>query len=244
MLFTTTIDQIFVDYLNNLIPPFGNFLLTILSLFFAAFLSGVIGFEREYHGHSAGLRTHILVAVGSALIMILSIYGFGAFTADRDPARLAAQVITGVGFIGAGTIIQNGFDIKGLTTATTLWLVMAIGLASGAGQFILAIMGTFIALFALVVLRTFEATVNRKAPKVFLLIKDNVPVLRNLHDIAKDVRVNIKNIDSQITTFQGIKVLRLTVTFSQMNHASELMIIEEIRGRIAPIELTTSFHVE
>jgi len=244
MLFTTTIDQIFVDYLNNLIPPFGNFLLTILSLFFAAFLSGVIGFEREYHGHSAGLRTHILVAVGSALIMILSIYGFGAFTADRDPARLAAQVITGVGFIGAGTIIQNGFDIKGLTTATTLWLVMAIGLASGAGQFILAIIGTFIALFALVVLRTFETNVNRKAPKVFLLIKDNVPVLRNLHDIAKDVRVNIKNIDSQITTFQGAKVLRLTVTFSQMNHASELMIIEEIRGRIAPIELTTSFHVE
>jgi putative Mg2+ transporter-C (MgtC) family protein len=244
MLFTTTIDQIFVDYLNNLIPPFGNFLLTILSLFSAAFLSGVIGFEREYHGHSAGLRTHILVAVGSALIMILSIYGFGAFTADRDPARLAAQVITGVGFIGAGTIIQNGFDIKGLTTATTLWLVMAIGLASGAGHFILAIMGTFIALFALVVLRTFEANVNRKAPKVFLLIKDNVPVLRNLHDIAKEVRVNIKNIDSQITTFQAIKVLRLTVTFSQMNHASELMIIEEIRGRIAPIELTTSFHVE
>jgi putative Mg2+ transporter-C (MgtC) family protein len=244
MLLTTTIDQIFVDYLNNLIPPFGNFLLTILSLFFAAFLSGVIGFEREYHGHSAGLRTHILVAVGSALIMILSIYGFGAFTADRDPARLAAQVITGVGFIGAGTIIQNGFDIKGLTTATTLWLVMAIGLAAGAGQFILAIIGTFIALFALVILRTFESNVNRKAPKVFLLVQDNVPVLRNLHEIAKDIRVSIKNIDSQITTFQGNRVLRLTITFSQMNHASELMVIEEIRERISPIELTTSFHVE
>lgn len=244
MLLTTTIDQIFVDYLNNLIPPFGNFLLTVLSLFFAAFLSGVIGFEREYHGHSAGLRTHILVAVGSALIMILSIYGFGAFTADRDPARLAAQVITGVGFIGAGTIIQNGFDIKGLTTATTLWLVMAIGLAAGAGQFILAIIGTFIALFALVILRTFESNVNRKAPKVFLLVQDNVPVLRNLHDIAKDIRVSIKNIDSQITTFQGNRVLRLTITFSQMNHASELMMIEEIRVRISPIELTTSFHME
>jgi putative Mg2+ transporter-C (MgtC) family protein len=244
MFLTTTIDQIFVDYLNSLIPPFGNFLLTVLSLFFAAFLSGVIGFEREYHGHSAGLRTHILVAVGSALIMILSIYGFGAFTADRDPARLAAQVITGVGFIGAGTIIQNGFDIKGLTTATTLWLVMAIGLASGAGQFILAIIGTFIALFALVILRTFESNLNRRAPKVFLLVQDNVPVLRNLHDIAKDIRVSIKNIDSQITTFQGTKVLRLTITFSQMNHGSELMMIEEIRTRISPIELTTSFHME
>jgi putative Mg2+ transporter-C (MgtC) family protein len=244
MLLSTTIDQIFVDYLNQLVPPFGNFLLTILSLFMAALLSGIIGFEREYHGHSAGLRTHILVAVGSSLIMVLSIYGFGSFTADRDPARLAAQVITGVGFIGAGTIIQNGFDIKGLTTATTLWLVMAIGLATGAGQFILATIGTFIALFALVILRTFESSVNRRAPKVFLLVKDNVPVLRNIHDIARDVRVSIKNIDSQITTYQGAKVLRLTVTFSQMNHAAELMIVEEMRARILPIEITTSFHIE
>jgi putative Mg2+ transporter-C (MgtC) family protein len=244
MFYATTIDQILVDYLNNLIPPFGNFILSAISLLFAAFLSGLIGFEREYHGHSAGLRTHILVALGSALVMVLSIYGFGAFTQDRDPARLAAQVITGVGFIGAGTIIQNGFDIKGLTTATTLWLVMAIGLASGAGQFLLATVGTLVALFALIILRSFEAKVNRKAPKVFILIKDNVPVLRNIHDIARDLRVTIKNIESQVTTFQGNKVLRLTITFSQMNHAAELMLVEEIRSRITPIEMTTTFHIE
>ncbi|MBM3909886.1 MAG: MgtC/SapB family protein, partial [Firmicutes bacterium] len=150
-----TIDQLLVDFLNQFIPPFGNFLLSLLSLMMATFLAGLIGYEREYHGHSAGLRTHILVALGSSLIMLLSVYGFGDFNLDRDPARLAAQVITGVGFIGAGTIIQNGFDIKGLTTATTLWLAMAIGLAAGAGQFLLATTGSLVGLFTLTMLRKF-----------------------------------------------------------------------------------------
>jgi putative Mg2+ transporter-C (MgtC) family protein len=239
-----TIDQLLVDFLNQLIPPFGNFLLSILSLVMAAFLSGLIGYEREYHGHSAGLRTHILVALGSSLIMLLSIYGFGDFNLDRDPARLAAQVITGVGFIGAGTIIQNGFDIRGLTTATTLWLAMAIGLASGAGQFILATAGALVGLFTLIMLRKFEAYVNRKAPKLFILVKDNQPVLKSLHESSREVRVGIRHIDSQITTFQGNKVLRVTVTYSQMNHATALTLIEDVKLRINPINITTSFHVE
>jgi len=240
----TTIDQLFVDFLNQFIPPFGNFLLSLLSLMMATFLTGLIGYEREYHGHSAGLRTHILVALGSSLIMLLSIYGFGDFNLDRDPARLAAQVITGVGFIGAGTIIQNGFDIKGLTTATTLWLAMAIGLAAGAGQFLLATTGSLVGLFTLTMLRKFEAFINRKAPKIFLLVKDNQPVLKNIHDSAREVRAGIRNIDSQITTYQGNKVLRITVTYTQINHATELMLVEDLKLRINPVEITTSFHLE
>ena len=244
-LFTvSTIDQLLVEFLNQLIPPFGNFLLSLLSLMMATFLAGLIGYEREYHGHSAGLRTHILVALGSALIMLLSIYGFGDFNLDRDPARLAAQVITGVGFIGAGTIIQNGFDIKGLTTATTLWLAMAIGLASGAGQFLLATTGSLVGLFTLTMLRKFEAFINRKAPKIFLLVKDNQPVLKNIHESAREVRAAIRNIDSQITTYQGNKVLRITVTYAQVNHATELMLVEDLKLRINPVEITTSFHVD
>ncbi len=239
-----TIDQLLVDFLNQLIPPFGNFLLSLLSLVMATFLAGLIGYEREYHGHSAGLRTHILVALGSSLIMLLSIYGFGDFNLDRDPARLAAQVITGVGFIGAGTIIQNGFDIKGLTTATTLWLAMAIGLAAGAGQFLLATTGSLVGLFTLTMLRKFETFINRKAPKIFLLVKDNQPVLRNIHESAREVKAAIRNIDSQITTFQGNKVLRITVTYGQINHATELMLVEDLKLRINPLEITTSFHIE
>ena len=244
LLTVTTIDQLLVDFLNQLIPPFGNFLLSLLSLMMATFLAGLIGYEREYHGHSAGLRTHILVALGSSLIMLLSIYGFGDFNLDRDPARLAAQVITGVGFIGAGTIIQNGFDIKGLTTATTLWLAMAIGLAAGAGQFLLATTGSLVGLFTLTMLRKFEAFINRKAPKIFLLVKDNQPVLRNIHESAREVKAGIRNIDSQITTFQGNKVLRITVTYAQINHATELMLVEDLKLRINPMEITTSFHIE
>ncbi|MEN9819596.1 MAG: hypothetical protein RL379_374 [Bacillota bacterium] len=244
-LFTiVTIDQLLVDFLNQLIPPFGNFLLSLLSLVMATFLAGLIGYEREYHGHSAGLRTHILVALGSSLIMLLSIYGFGDFNLDRDPARLAAQVITGVGFIGAGTIIQNGFDIKGLTTATTLWLAMAIGLAAGAGQFLLATTGALVGLFTLTMLRKFETFINRKAPKIFILVKDNQPVLKNIHESAREVRAGIRNIDSQITTFQGNKVLRITVTYAQINHATELMLVEDLKLRVNPIEITTSFHID
>ncbi len=239
-----TIDQLLVDFLNQLIPPFGNFLLSFLSLIMATLLAGLIGYEREYHGHSAGLRTHILVALGSSLIMLLSIYGFGDLNLDRDPARLAAQVITGVGFIGAGTIIQNGFDIKGLTTATTLWLAMAIGLASGAGQFLLAASGSLVGLFTLTMLRRFEAFINRKAPKVFILVKDNQPVLKNVHESAREMRVGIRNIDSQITTYQGSKVLRITITYSQINHATALTLIEDLKVRINPLEITTSFQVE
>jgi len=240
----TTLDELLVDFLNGFIPPFGNFLLSILSLVMATVLAGLIGYEREYHGHSAGLRTHILLALGSSLIMLLSIYGFGDFNLDRDPARLAAQVITGVGLIGAGTIIQNGFDIKGLTTATTLWLAMAIGLASGAGQFILAASGALVGLFTLTMLRKFESFINRKAPKVFVLVEDNQPVLKNLHESAREMRVGIRNIDSQITTYQGAKVLRITVTYSQINHATVLTLIEDIKLRISPIEITSSFHNE
>lgn len=239
-----TMDELLVDFLNSFIPPFGNFILSLLSLVMATVLAGLIGYEREYHGHSAGLRTHILVALGSALIMVLSIYGFGDFNLDRDPARLAAQVITGVGFIGAGTIIQNGFDIKGLTTATTLWLAMAIGLASGAGQFLLATSGAFVGLFTLTMLRRLESLINRKAPKVFMLVKDDYPVLKHLHESAREVRVGLRHIDSQFTTVQGVKLLRITVTYSQMNQPTSITLIEDIKQRIHPLEINTSFQVE
>ena len=112
-----TIDQYLIEWLNTL-GSWGNLLLIFISLVLAVLFSGIIGFEREAHGHSAGLRTHILVAVGSALVMILSIYGFGGVNADgtligsRDPARLAAQVVSGIGFLGAGAIIKTGMDTE------------------------------------------------------------------------------------------------------------------------------------
>ena len=97
-------------------------------------LSGLVGLEREYHGRAAGLRTYILVGLGSCLVMELAVYLQTAFpTATADPARLGAQVITGLGFLGAGTIMKSGASVRGLTTAAGLWVVGIIGLSVGAG---------------------------------------------------------------------------------------------------------------
>lgn len=131
-----------------------------IRLVMALFLGGLIGFEREVSSHAAGLRTHILVCVGSALVMLLSMYGFSAFVNEVnvriDPSRLAAQVISGIGFLGAGTIIFNGRSITGLTTAASLWVVAGIGLAIGAGFYYAAILACFMVLISLWILNKVE----------------------------------------------------------------------------------------
>lgn len=128
----------------------------ILRLITAGVLGGLIGFEREKHNKRiAGFRTHILVCVGSALIMLTSIYIFELYrdAATVDPARIAAGVITGIGFLGAGTIIRSDVSVTGLTTAASLWTVSGIGLAVGCGFYIAAYVAAVIVLAALYLLR-------------------------------------------------------------------------------------------
>jgi putative Mg2+ transporter-C (MgtC) family protein len=131
----------------------------LLRLGAAAGLGGAIGVERELHEQEAGFRTHLLVAIGAALFTIVSAYAwrdfqFGAGTGvSFDPTRIAAQVVTGIGFIGAGAIIRQGLSIRGLTTAATLWVVAAIGMAAGAGYYSAGLITTVIVLFALWPLR-------------------------------------------------------------------------------------------
>lgn len=124
----------------------------IFRVFIAALLGGMIGFEREYRAKEAGLRTHFLVAMGSALFMIVSQYGFNAVLGTSitlDPSRVAAQVVSGIGFIGAGTIIFQKHVIKGLTTAAGLWVTSAIGLACGSGLYLLSVASTLLVLLCL-----------------------------------------------------------------------------------------------
>ena len=127
----------------------------ILRIFVAALLGGAIGLEREYRAKEAGMRTHFLVALGSALFMIVSAYGFeGALGSPEhrwDVSRVAAQVVSGIGFIGAGTIIFHKSEnvVRGLTTAAGLWVTAAIGLACGGGLYILAAASTFLVLVGL-----------------------------------------------------------------------------------------------
>ena len=123
----------------------------------AAVLGGVIGMEREWHGHPAGLRTNILVALGSCLFTILSIEGFPLHGSAQDTARIAAQIVTGIGFLGAGALIHGKSTIRGLTTAATIWLVAAIGMAVGANMYFIAIFTTFLTTAVLVLLRPISA---------------------------------------------------------------------------------------
>jgi putative Mg2+ transporter-C (MgtC) family protein len=131
----------------------------LLRLALAAALGAAIGFERELREREAGLRTHLLVSLGSALFTITSAYGFHAFLASgqsvvrADPTRIAAQIVTGIGFLGAGAIIRQGLSVRGLTTAATLWVVAAIGLAAGAGYYSAAVITTVLVLVSLWPLR-------------------------------------------------------------------------------------------
>jgi putative Mg2+ transporter-C (MgtC) family protein len=132
----------------------------VLRVALAAALGGAIGAERELRERGAGLRTHMLVSVGAALFTLVSAYGFSDFEYSTargitlDPTRIAAQVVTGIGFLGAGAIIRQGLSVRGLTTAATLWVVAAIGLASGAGFYSAAIVTTAVVLLALGPVRT------------------------------------------------------------------------------------------
>lgn len=132
----------------------------LLRMLIAVLLGGFIGLEREWNNHAAGFRTHILVCLGSATIMLLSIYGFSQFVNEPnvriDPARLAAQVISGIGFLGAGAILRNGSVISGLTTAASIWVVAGIGLCVGAGFLYAAVYATLMVLVSLLLLNKWE----------------------------------------------------------------------------------------
>lgn len=133
-----------------------------LRLLTAAGLTGLIGLERELRERAAGLRTHMLVGVGAALFTVVSAYGWSDFVFERtggtilDPTRIAAQIVTGIGFLGAGAIIRQGLSVRGLTTAAGLWVVAAIGMAAGAGFYSAALIGTGIVLVGLGPIRWLE----------------------------------------------------------------------------------------
>jgi putative Mg2+ transporter-C (MgtC) family protein len=123
-------------------------------------LGAVIGFERELHRQPAGFRTHSLVALGAALFTVVSAFGFSGDLVD--PTRIAAQIVSGIGFIGAGTILQYRGHIRGLTTAASLWSVAAIGTAAGAGLYIVALVGTVLILVILSILDRVESVARRR----------------------------------------------------------------------------------
>jgi putative Mg2+ transporter-C (MgtC) family protein len=155
-----------------------------LRLLGAAVVGALIGFERELRDQPAGFRTHILVALGSCVFTVISAYGFGALVGDRpyvrlDPSRIAAQIVTGIGFLGAGVIFRQGLTVRGLTTAASLWVTAALGMAVGAGAYIVAAAGTAVALLTIVALRPVRRAVRglrSEQEELILEVQPDVPL--------------------------------------------------------------------
>ena len=145
----------------------------IARLSVAALLGGIVGLERQQRHKSAGLRTHILVSLGSCLIMLISykLYAGVQGLTNADPARLAAQVVSGIGFLGAGTIMKEGLTIKGLTTAASLWVVAGVGLAVGAGYYVGAVTTTVLSVLALTYLPRFERLYGCGPSQVAIVVR-------------------------------------------------------------------------
>ena len=163
--------------------------IVLLRLILSFFLAGIIGYEREKSGQVAGLRTHILICVGAALLMILSIYvpqTYASGNGIADPGRIAAQVVSGIGFLGAGAILRYGLNIKGLTTAANIWVIAAIGLTVGAGLYIPAIFVTLIVLLTLTFVNLLEKKLFRKQfLKIINIESENGLLFEEVKSIVK-----------------------------------------------------------
>jgi putative Mg2+ transporter-C (MgtC) family protein len=178
-----------------------------LRLVAAAALGLAIGFEREIHGHPAGLRTHMLVAVGSGVFTVLSAYGFNGVgataipntTAQIDPTRIAAQIVSGIGFLGAGAILKDGIVIRGLTTAARLWATAAVGMAAGAGEYIIGGVATATILVSLWPINALAERLHGSAvPAVQLrLSMDRLEALGEVTGVLVKHRLEIGQISTQ-----------------------------------------------
>jgi len=199
----------------------GSYELAIaLKLLLAALAGGIIGFEREMHGRPAGLRTHLLVTLGACLMMIVSeaFYlkygGEGASSAVRlDPSRTAAQIITGIGFLGAGVILKEGINIRGLTTAASLWVVAGLGMSFGMGLIGPGIMATVLALFSLFFLKKLEPRI-KKDRYLFLYVKaaSEPDIYSELERIFTDRQLRISDLGATLDLDRQLVCYRFIVT--------------------------------
>ncbi|NLZ52204.1 MAG: MgtC/SapB family protein [Thermoanaerobacteraceae bacterium] len=221
--------------------PLGYFELTV-RLVLSIFLGGMIGLERETINKPAGFRTHILVCLGSTIIMLVSLFIFTEFSdmTNVDPGRIPAQVISGIGFLGAGTIIIEGANVKGLTTAASLWTVAAIGLAVGVGFYYGAILATFLILLTLITFNRLEAFILKKVylQPLTLIVKDMPGQLGKVGSSLGEMNISIK--DVKMENIEEGKLL-ITLMIQKINSLQ----FEEIKRKLQQIEgiynITTEF---
>lgn len=209
-------------------------LVVTLRLLLAALLGGLIGVERESLNKSAGLRTHILVCLGSCLIMLTSIEIFETVGHGTigDPARIAAQVVSGIGFLGAGTIMRSGFGIKGLTTAASLWLVAAIGLAVGIGSYAASIICTTIVFIILVYMPRLEKRLKspQRNKKIEIVLADKPGQIGAIATQLGEMNIDIRNIEMAEKQNNNCKLTFWVVIPYCLKEADVLESLNKIEG--------------
>jgi putative Mg2+ transporter-C (MgtC) family protein len=211
------------------------------------FLAGaIIGFERSSRHQVAGMRTHILIAVGATLLMLLSIWLPQNFsgTKDSDPGRIAAQVVSGIGFLGAGAILRLGNNIRGLTTAASLWLIAAVGLAIGAGMFIAAAAAEAISLITLVALDLVEKRLfpSERNKILELHYRQTTPDTRAALKVLRSFGIRSQSMDvNQGTSKDKGSRLRFLISIPDSTDIARLVKALKSAGEIARVEIKEKY---
>jgi len=217
----------------------------ILRLILGVIIGGVVGFERESHGRAAGFRTQLIVCVASVLIMIVSEnYYFRLKYVDPafriDPARIASGALIGIGFLGAGVIIKSGFTIRGLTTAASIWMVSAIGLAIGGGFYLEGITASAITLIALVMLRKVEKNIRTLQFRTIAVVTHIAEdIEETISSILSDSGVNIHSVDYEKDKTKGELIYSFSISTRNKGVIKDIFLrlgtLESIRAvRISP----------
>ncbi|MEO8736150.1 MAG: MgtC/SapB family protein [Edaphobacter sp.] len=192
----------------------------LLRLVTATLLAALVGLDREHRRSAAGLRTHALVGMSSCLLMIASAFGFadilGTPGVALDPSRIAAQIVTGIGFLGAGTIIAHGESVRGLTTAASIWTVAAIGIAVGCGMYRVALIATALALILLLVMRPIEHRLDRRWRKqtIRAMYDPKVTSPEVLLEALRRINLSVTGLSVEMQNDSGKEQIQITLAQS------------------------------
>lgn len=235
-----TIDKMIIDFFNSMFDGngIGNLLLIILSYLICIVLVGIVGYQREAQGHNAGFRTHILLGIGSCVIMLLSIYAVGATETNFETMRLAASVAPGIGFIGAGVIIKNKGAIRGLTTAATLWVSMAIGLACGSGNFVIAILGAIATYLCLFLFYKVEIKANRNSSKIYIYLNnDSKLTYDEIAKVIESYSYTIRTASLQNANINGSDKLLIVIEFASCSNEGLKLLVRDLKIKYNPFDI-------
>ena len=235
-----------IDPFYDFIASWHWLIVAIIKLTLAAFLGAIIGLERQYRGRGAGLRTHLLVSLGASLVMVVSLYFGSAYEHVSvesciriDPARLAYGIMTGIGFLGAGAIIQSRKTIRGLTTGASLWCAAAVGISCGFGLIIISLFVTFLVLFALIILDRFEDYIPTELVKTIKItfVTDPEESFAKIHEEFQKLSITLKTVDFKhqvhdsvyeitlnVKTPPSVTIWQIRQIFADIDHASSIEI--------------------